>query len=55
MASIIEREEEAQAKIEGEAPWRRFVSDFSRSPLAILGLVVFGDRKSTRLNSSHRL
>jgi peptide/nickel transport system permease protein len=41
MASVVEREEEAKRKDEGEAPWRRLVGDFCRSRIAIFGLIVF--------------
>jgi peptide/nickel transport system permease protein len=41
MASIVEREEDARVKDEGEAPWKRLVTDFCRSRTAIFGLIVF--------------
>ena len=40
MATLAKEAADA-AKAEGEAPWRRLVNDFCRSPLAVFGLVVF--------------
>ncbi len=41
MATLAKEAADAAAKAEGEAPWRRLVNDFCRSPLAVCGLAVF--------------
>jgi len=41
MATIAKNAPGPAVKEEGEAPWRRLVGDFCRSPLAVGGLIVF--------------